>query len=219
MKGDNKSHEQFKKAVIDNLSNLEAETLTKTINNISCYITNRVARRLAERNNSNIFPAVKTDCLDCSVKEFYEQDYLKEQYGSFEELKEKCYGESATDFIKKYNDANNAGSPEVRSESKKKTANKGLVVRLKKDIEKLFDGDGVTAKQVKDKNKKKFTKLKEIIEAINTERQIEEIVEPPKKKVAKKAKKRVVKKTAKTSKNVTAIKKVVKKVAKKKGKE
>jgi hypothetical protein len=222
VKGETTSHEASKKAMVDDLTRLEADSIIKTINSIGGYVTNRMAKVRAKKDLTVKDPKVKSDVLDCTVKEFYEQEYLKDQYGSSEELKEKLYGPDAINYWHQLENKVLASERRDRLQVEKKKAPKEF--------------KGAKVKTMSSKAKKLEKKLKDIMSGarIGTSTKAEKedrkvdphsariifadkpIKKPIEKKVAKKAKKRVVKKPAKKSKKSAEIKKAVNKVVKKK---
>lgn len=216
VKSDKKSHEESKKAMVDDLSRLEVDAITKAINNINGLETNRMAKARLKK----VKPIEKSIILDCSVKEFYEQDYMKEQRnGSFEELKEKIYGKSSRNYMLLQLNDKVFSERRDKHESGKTVAPKEFKGAKVKTIRKKRKDLNQKIEQVKKKNElNDLNDLKDFIGGTGQFGAAGMVIKdkPVKKKVAKKAKKRVVKKPAKKSKNSKAIKKAVKKVVKKK---
>jgi len=211
VKSDKKSHEESKKAMVDDLSRLEVDAITKAINNINGLETNRMAKARLKK----VKPIEKSIILDCSVKEFYEQDYMKEQRnGSFEELKEKIYGKSSRNYMLLQLNDKVFSERRDKHESGKTVAPKEFKGAKVKTIRKKIKDLNQKIEQVKKKND--LNDLKDFIGGTGQFAAGAGMVikdKPVKKKVAKK---RVVKKPAKKSKKSKAIKKAVKKVVKKK---
>jgi len=210
VKSDKKSHEESKKAMVDDLSRLEVDAITKAINNINGLETNRMAKARLKK----VKPIEKSIILDCSVKEFYEQDYMKEQRnGSFEELKEKIYGKSSRNYMLLQLNDKVFSERRDKHESGKTVAPKEFKGAKVKTIRKKIKDLNQKIEQVKKKND--LNDLKDFIGGTGQFAAAGMVIKdkPVKKKVAKK---RVVKKPAKKSKKSKAIKKAVKKVVKKK---
>ena len=210
VKSDKKSHEESKKAMVDDLSRLEVDAITKAINNINGLETNRMAKARLKK----VKPIEKSIILDCSVKEFYEQDYMKEQRnGSFEELKEKIYGKSSRNYMLLQLNDKVFSERRDKHESGKTVAPKEFKGAKVKTIRKKRKDLNQKIEQVKKKND--LNDLKDFIGGTGQFAAAGMVIKdkPVKKKVAKK---RVVKKPAKKSKKSKAIKKAVKKVVKKK---